>query len=54
MCLFFVYLLIFSDKNYEFVHVVQYGELDLPNFSDSPNKIILHDLQELLENLKFF
>ena len=54
--LFFVQLLIFSDKNFKFVRVVLavlYGELGLPNFTDSPSKIILRNLQELLENLSF-
>ena len=33
---------------------VLYGVLGLPNFTDSPSKIILHNFQELLENFSFF
>ena len=33
---------------------VLYGELGLPNFTDSPSKITLLSLQKLLENLCFF
>ena len=29
---------------------VLYGELGLPNFTNSPSKIILHNLHKLLEN----